>query len=98
MRSNVEFVTARGISYRNEIKTIKKKADVPLQPIYEAFMNSWEAILDRFSREKMHNGIISILFYRKSNIFSKDTEKVEYDKIFDEAELKKFIEDKKIKC
>ena len=65
MRSNVEFVTARGISYRNEIKTIKKKADVPLQPIYEAFMNSWEAILDRFSRENMHNGIISILFYNK---------------------------------
>lgn len=77
----MEYVTARGISYRNEIKTIKKKTDVPLQPIYEAFMNSWEAILDRFSRENMHNGIISILLHKKSNIFSKDTGKVEYDKI-----------------
>ena len=45
------FIKATGIWYRNEINTIKKKADVPLQPVFEAFMNAWEAILDRFSKE-----------------------------------------------
>ena len=65
--NNGTFIKATGIWYKNEINTIKKKADVPLQPIFEAFMNAWESILDRFSKEHFKNGSIEIqVFYLKN--------------------------------
>lgn len=70
------FIKAMGIWYINEIKTIKKKTDVPLQPIFEAFLNAWESILDRFSKEHFKNGSIDIAFYCSKNLFSKKIEKI----------------------
>ena len=58
------FVKAQGIWYKNEIKTIKKRADVPMQPLFEAFMNAWESIIDRFSREHFNKGLIHFSYER----------------------------------
>ncbi len=75
------FIKATGIWYRNEINTIKKKTDVPLQPIFEAFMNAWEAILDRFSKEHFKNGSIKIKVYYLQNLFSKENGGHDFEKI-----------------
>lgn len=75
------FIKATGIWYRNEINTIKKKADVPLQPVFEAFMNAWEAILDRFSEEHFKNGSIKIKVYYLKNLFSKENGGHDFEKI-----------------
>lgn len=75
------FIKAMGIWYRNEINTIKKKTDVPLQPIFEAFMNAWEAILDRFSKEHFKNGSIKIKVYYSQNLFSKENGSHDFEKI-----------------
>lgn len=39
-----KYMTAKGIRYVNELKTIRLSGNSPLQPIYEAFMNAWEAL------------------------------------------------------
>lgn len=70
------FVTAQGIWYKNEIKTIKKRADVPMQPLFEAFMNAWESIIDRFSREHFNKGLIHLSIYRVQNLLDYDFEKI----------------------
>lgn len=75
------FIKATGIWYRNEINTIKKKPDVPLQPIYEAFMNAWESILDRFTKEHFKNGSIEIAIYYLRNLFSKELGSRDVEKI-----------------
>ena len=79
--NNGTFINATGIWYRNEINTIKKKADVPLQPIFEAFMNAWESILDRFSKENFRNGSIEIILYCLKNLFSDETGSRNIEKI-----------------
>lgn len=81
METYLGFVSAKGISYRNEIKTIKKKSDVPLQPVYEAFMNSWEAILDKYTEEHINLGVIEIQLHKRCNLFSNETEELNYDSI-----------------
>ena len=75
------FITATGIWYRNEIKTIKKKTDVPLQPVYEAFMNAWEAILDNFSLKDLKNGVINISIHHSKNLMSQETGDYDFDKM-----------------
>lgn len=81
MEVNIGYVKARGISYRNEIRLIRKKTDIPLQPIYEAFMNSWEAIMDKFTCEHMNLGVIKIHLHKKSNLFTLETKQGDFDKI-----------------
>lgn len=66
--NNGTYIKATGIWYKNEIKTIKKKADVPLQPIFEAFMNAWESILDRFTNDYFGYGSITITIHRVKNL------------------------------
>ena len=56
----MEYIKARGIYYRGELNTIKKKKEVWLQPIYEALTNAWEAILERFGQEGLSQGEITI--------------------------------------
>lgn len=57
------FIKATGIYYRNEVNTIRK-SKIQLQPVFEAFINSWEAILDRFSEEYFANGTIDIVLHK----------------------------------
>ena len=55
----------------------------------------WDT-LNRLS--KANKDVKELITNIKESVINKRIKKVEYDKIFDEAELKKFIEDKKIKC
>lgn len=78
---NPSYIKAQGIYYRNELKTIKKKADVPFQPIFEAFMNAWESILDKFSEDNLCRGNISIRFYFHDNLINKGIENADFARV-----------------
>lgn len=67
----IKFEEARGIKYIGELRTIKKKADSQLQFLYEAFMNSWEAIVEKFTPDHINLGRISIGLFLKENLLSK---------------------------
>ena len=47
----MEYIKARGIWYRSELNTIRKKKDVFLQPLFEALTNAWEAIGEKYGQE-----------------------------------------------
>ena len=46
----MEYIKARGIWYRSELNTIRKKKDVFLQPLFEALTNAWEAIGEKYGQ------------------------------------------------
>ena len=75
------YFKAQGIYYKNELKTIKKKIDTPLQPIYESFMNAWEAILDRFSEKGLSNGRITISFHFRENLVNDGIENADFSRV-----------------
>ena len=52
-----ELLKATGIYYRNELRSIHKNG-VKLQPVYEAFTNSWESILEKYTAEHLNLGSI----------------------------------------
>lgn len=66
-----KYITASGIIYSSELKTIHKSGN-KLQPIYEAFTNAWEAIFERFGIDNMQRGIITITFNMKETLFEKE--------------------------
>ena len=57
-----ELLKATGIFYRNELHSIHKNG-VKLQPVYEAFTNSWESILEKYTAEHLNLGSIVIEFH-----------------------------------
>lgn len=77
----MEYIKAIGIWYANELPTIKKKKDTVLQPIYEAFTNSWEAIIEKYTIDHLKNGKITIRFYVRSNAFSYENGIYDFEKI-----------------
>lgn len=56
------YLSTKGIFYPAELKTISKHPD-GLQPLYEAFTNSWEAIIDKYGNEHLSLGKIDVEFY-----------------------------------
>lgn len=66
-----EFLEAIGIFYPNELRSIHKSS-VKLQPIYEAFTNAWESILERFGAEHLNLGRIIIEFHYSVGVFEND--------------------------
>lgn len=54
-----ELLKATGIYYRNELRSIHKNS-IKLQPIYEAFTNSWESILEKYTAEHLKKIRITI--------------------------------------
>lgn len=66
----MEYIKARGIRYANELPTIRKKKNTPLQPIFEAFTNAWEAIREKYTDEQINLGRITLELYCISNAFS----------------------------
>lgn len=77
----MKFITAVGIYYPNEISTIKKKKDSVLQPIFEAFTNAWEAIVEKYTINHMTNGRLSVNVYLRSDVYSKDDKTYNFEKI-----------------
>lgn len=76
----VRYEEARGIKYIGELRTIKKKADSQLQFLYEAFMNSWEAIVEKFTSDHINLGKISIRLFLKENLTSKQDGVFDFDR------------------
>ena len=77
----MEYIKAFGIRYVNELPTIRKKKDTPLQPIYEAFMNAWEAIREKFTDEHLNMGHITLKLYCISNALSTENGIYDFDKL-----------------
>lgn len=76
-----EYIKAKGIWYASEIKTIKKNNTHALHPVYEAFTNAWEAILDKFAVPDFSHGIICIEFYIKTMLYGEEEKIFDFDKI-----------------
>jgi hypothetical protein len=57
-----KYLSTKGIYYPAELKTISKHPDC-LQPLYEAFTNSWEAIIDKYGIDNLTSGKIEVEFY-----------------------------------
>ena len=75
-----KFFTGQGIWYKTELQTIKKKSDEPLQPIYEAVTNAWEAIIEKYGNN-LNAGVISVSFYLKNGILQDKKDVPDFDKI-----------------
>lgn len=57
------YIKAVGIYYVNELKHIKRIGHSPMVPIFEAFINSWEAI----AKEDIQKGTIEVELYSTNN-------------------------------
>lgn len=77
------YFVAQGIKYEPELRAIKKKQGGYLRPIYEAFSNSWESIIERFKVEGLDQGKIYIDFYVIKKLL--DSREVGYD--FDKIQV-----------
>jgi len=76
-----QYITAVGIWYANELPTIRKKKDTPLQPIFEAFTNAWEAIIEKYTIEHLRNGHLTVDIYLRRNLHSNENYTYDFDKI-----------------
>ena len=77
----IGYIKALGIHYPGALSKIKKSDDL-LQPIYEAFTNSLEAISILKSRfDVKMKGEIAISIYLKKNVFSHQTKDYDFDSI-----------------
>ncbi len=96
----IGYIKAVGIWYKTELRTIQKKGDTPLQPLFEAFTNSLEAIHLLIDETKSDDkGEISINIYRTKDLFSKKNNLYNFQKItiedtgigFNDDEFKRLI-------
>ena len=69
----MEYIKALGIRYANELPTIRKKKDTPLQPVFEAFTNAWEAIREKYNDGHLNMGTITLELYCVSNATSSES-------------------------
>lgn len=75
-----KYEVARGIRYIGELRTIKKKQDSRLQFLYEAFMNSWEAIIEKFTHEHVDMGCITIKLFLTETLLSSQNNIYKFEK------------------
>jgi len=95
-----KYIKARGIWYETAIRSIRKKDENLLQPIFEAFTNSLEAINILKERHNYKNkGSISISLFLTKNLLSKETKQYDFQRFeifdtgigFDETEFERFV-------
>lgn len=79
--SSEKYITANGISYAGTLPKIKKKEDVSLQPVFEAFTNSLESIKLRLIGEPDIKSKIEIKLFHNRNLFSEQDAKLEFDRL-----------------
>lgn len=77
----MEYIKAIGIWYTNELKTIKKKKDVVFQPIFEAFANAWEALIEKYTINHLNNGSLSVNVYLRRTLDAGENSACDFDKI-----------------
>lgn len=102
-QSNMEdtgYIKAVGIFYKTELRTIPKKNEKPLQPIFEAFTNSWESIqAARTQDPSAGKGSISIDLFVAKNLLSEEENIYDFDRItitdsgigFNDKEYERFL-------
>lgn len=66
-----QYIKAYGIYYRNELNSIKKSS-CQLQPIFEAFINAWDAIREKYTSLYLSLGNIDICFYYRGDMYESD--------------------------
>ena len=96
---SAKYIEAVGIWYKGELPTIKKKENMPLQPIYEAFTNSLEAVIEKKSTD-ISKEYITISLYFTKDLFSKESEMFNFQKIviedsgigFNDINYKRFLD------
>jgi len=76
IKMEIGYQTSKGILLSEELKTIPKKSKNPLQPIFEALMNSFEAI------EKLEDGKIIIDFNIKNDLYTDKEGKSQTEKFY----------------
>ena len=95
-----KYIKARGIWYETAIRSIRKKDENLLQPIFEAFTNSLEAINILKERHNYKDkGSISISLFLTKNLLSKETKQYDFQRFeifdtgigFDETEFERFV-------
>lgn len=100
MITELGFIKGRGIWHKGELNAIKKKENAPLQPIFEAFTNGWEAIRLKSQKElQPEKGRIMVGIYKVSNMTSQVDQKYNIQKIvvedsgigFTDSEYERFI-------
>ncbi len=79
--SSEKYITANGISCACTLPKIKKKEDVSLQRVFEAFTNSLELIKLRLIGEPDIKSKIEIKLFHNRNLFSEQDAKLEFDKL-----------------
>ena len=75
------YIKGIGISFRGELSAIKKKENTPLQPLFESFTNSLEAILQKNIADKTKESII-ISVHLKKDLHSQEDNIYNFQKIF----------------
>ena len=68
----MEYITAKGIFYKNELESIKKKSGEQLRPVFEAVTNSWESLLQKFGDDDLGRGKIDIVLYVQKQLAFRD--------------------------
>ena len=76
-----QYIKAVGIWYASEVATIKKKKDAPLQPLFEAFTNAWEAIVEKYTIDYLRHGYLTINVYLRRNLHSEENGDYDFAKI-----------------
>jgi hypothetical protein len=75
-----QYLVANFIAYDETIKKIKKSSKL-LAPIFEAFINSYEAIKLKREIKQDHKGFIRILIFLKTDLTTKDQKSHIFEKI-----------------
>lgn len=100
MVTELGFIKGRGIWYKGELNAIRKKENAPLQPIFEAFTNAWEAIkLKLQNRQSSEKGRIEIQIFKTSTLTSEVDQQYYIHKLviedsgigFTDSEYERFI-------
>lgn len=99
MITELGFIKGRGIWYKGELNAIRKKENTPLQPLFEAFTNAWEAIKLKNQKQEPEKGRITISIYKSSNLTSQVDQKYNFYKVviedsgigFTDSEFERFI-------
>lgn len=76
----IKYESAIGIKYIGELRVIRKGKNSQLQFLYEAFMNSWEAIVEKYTPDHINLGEISIKLFLKGNMYSSQNNIYDFDR------------------
>lgn len=78
---NGSFLEAQGIVLSSELKIIKKKQGGIIRPIFEAFSNSWEALIEKYGSNELNKGYIQLSIYLRSRLLEEKDAGCDFEKL-----------------